>query len=117
MPLTVNAATYAGDTARSPDSYRYLGPAHTHAVKDYIDVKRTAPKPTSVSKGWGKSEVKLTRTLTNGTDSVGDAIVSISTSFPVDAVAAQKELMLTDLGVFLGTATSDLVLVSHKLVH
>jgi hypothetical protein len=115
MALTINAGTYNPDTQRSPDNFRYQGPAHTHTIKDYVDLKRTSPKITATSNGYAKGEVKLTRTLTDGTDSVGDGIVSISVSFPVDAQTSEKELMLTDLSVFLGTTSADDCLISHDI--
>jgi hypothetical protein len=115
MSITLNANAYANDVARSPDSYRYLGPNNTFGTKDYLDTYRTAPKPTPTFSGVGKAEAKLTRTLTDGTDEVGNGIISVSTSFPVDADIAEVEAMITDLGTWLLTSSADDLLIGHEI--
>lgn len=115
MSLTVNAKTYANDVARSPDSYRYLGPSHTFATKDYIDAYRTSPKPTSTFNGVGKAEAKLTRTMTDGTDPVGTGLISVSVSFPADADTTEQATMITDMAVWLATASADNLFTNHEI--
>lgn len=116
MSLTVNALTYNVDTARTPDIQRYNGPSNSFSGKDYIDLKRSAPKPTSTTLGYAKAESKLTRTMTDGTDPVGDGIIYCSVSFPVEATTAQKEAMVTDLATWLLTTAADDALVAHDIV-
>lgn len=115
MSLTINTKAYANDVARAPNIYRYLGPAHTFANKDYVDCYRTSPKPTSTFAGVGKSEIKLTRTVTDGTDEVGDAIASFNVSFPADAATAQLQAVIDDLAAWLATTAADDLLINHEI--
>lgn len=116
MSLTVNALAYANDTSRGPDAFRYLGPANTLSIKDYVDVWRKAPISTSTSAGKGRSLVKLTRTLTDGTVAVGDGILKVETSLPVGATSAQLQAMITDLATWLLTAAADSILIDQEIV-
>jgi len=116
MSLTINALAYANDTSRGPDSFRYLGPNQTLSVKDYADMWRKAPIVTSTSAGKGRSLAKLTRTLTDGTDAVGDGIVKFETSIPADSARAQQEAMIDDLATWLLTAAAKSVLLDHEIV-
>lgn len=115
MSLTINAKAYAFDTQRTPDSVRYSGPDHTLSVKDYTDVKRVAPKPTTTYGGTGKASVKMTRTVTDGTDPVGDGIFEISSSFPRDSATAEQQAFLTDLAAWLATAAATSVFLDHDI--
>lgn len=117
MALTVNAKTYNVDSQRSPDSVRYSGPSNSLSVKDYIDVKRTSPKPTATYAGQGKASVKLTRTCTDGTDDVGTGIFEISSSFPVGSATAELQAFIDDLAAWLATVTADDVFISHDINH
>lgn len=116
MPLTVNTKTYTQDLPLGPDAVPYNGPAHDDDTIDRIIAKRTAPKPTADFAGVGRSEVKLTRTGTDGTNDVGNMIVTINCSFPVDVQASEKELMLTDLAAWLASAEADSVLVTRTIL-
>jgi len=116
MALTVNAGTYTGDTARSPDSYRYLGTANTFSNKDYVDVWRKAPISTSTSDGKGRAFFKLVRTLTDGTDPVDDMILKIEVSVPVGSVTAQQQAVLDDAAAWLATSAADSVLLNQTIV-
>jgi hypothetical protein len=116
MTLSINASTYTGDTARSPDSYRYLGAANTFSNKDYVDVWRKAPIATSTSDGKGRAFIKMTRTLTDGTDAVGDMILKVEVSVPVGAVTAQAQDVIDDIAAWLATAPADSVLLSQQIV-
>lgn len=119
MSLTVNTLTYENDTARTPDSFRYTGPSHTLSNRDYIDVKRVAPKPTADYAGQGKSAVKLTRdmesSVTAGTI-VGGGLLDLSLSVPVESITADQEALINDLGTWLLTAEAKDVLLNHDIV-
>lgn len=115
MTITVNAKSYELDSHRSVNAIRYNGPAHTLAVKDYADAKRTPAKPTADYAGQAKASFKITRTLTDGTDSVGDGIVEISASFPVDSQASEQATMITDLATWAATASADELLSDHDI--
>lgn len=110
MSLTVNAKTYVQDTARTPDSFRYTGPSHDLTDKDMVDLKRVAPKPSSDSEGVGRSECKLTRTATDGTEDLGVMIFNFTSSVPVGTQDADIDAGIDDLAAFAATsAFKDLV--------
>lgn len=117
MALSVNTKSYDLDSYRGSDIARYNGPVHSLSASDYIDVKRTAPKPTSTFAGVGKGSVKLTRNVTDGTDSLGNGILEISTSFPVGASATELQGMIDDLAAWLATAVADDVFISQDITH
>lgn len=106
MSLTVNAKSYVNDTQRTPDSYRYTGPSNDLSTKDYMDLKRTAPKPSGDSLGKARCQVKLTRTMTDGTDPVGDSIFQFDASVPVGSDATEIASALTDLATWLATSAA-----------
>jgi hypothetical protein len=115
MSLTVNTLTYANDVARSPDIYRYLGPNNTYNVDDYIDLYRTAPKPTATFAGVTKGAAKLTRTVTDGTDPVGTGIIETSSSLPVEAARAELEAMIDDHATWLLTSAAKDLLIDREI--
>lgn len=115
MSLTVGALTYTGDTARNPDSFRYLGAANTFSHKDMVDLWRKPPIVTATSQGKGRAFFKLTRTLTNGTIDIGDMILRIEVSVPAGSVFAQQQAVLDDAAAWLATATADTVLLTQKI--
>jgi len=115
MALTVNAKSYDFDTSRSADSVRYLGPSHTFSFKDYIDAWRKAPVVTSTSDGKGRAFCKLTRTVTDGTDPVGDVILRIEISAPAGGDTTEMEACITDMATWLATSSADDMLLSHDI--
>lgn len=117
MSLTLNTKAYAFDTFRSVDWARYLGPAHTLSVKDYLDVKRTAPKPTTTYAGQGKANAKMTRSLTDGatSDIVGDGIFELNSSFPVGSDAAAQQAFLDDFAAWLGSAEATALFINQDI--
>jgi hypothetical protein len=115
MTITVNTKSYDLDNPKTFDSIRYNGPDHTLTVKDYLDTKRVAAKPTATFAGQGKASCKLTRTLTDGTDIVGDALVEISVSFPVASSATEQQTMITDLAVWMATTSADSLFKDHDI--
>lgn len=76
MSLSINAKTYTADSFQK-DIVGYIGTLKTVTVKDDTVLKRTAPKPTTVFSGVGKTSAKLTRTLTltGALTPTGDAIL------------------------------------------
>lgn len=115
MSLTVNAKSYTNDVAQSRDSYRYLGPSHDFTTEDRIDFWRKAPIVTVSSNGKGRAIVKLTRTVTDGTDPVGEAILKIESSFPADGATAELQALLNDLGAWLDGTESTEIFLNHNL--
>lgn len=111
MSITLNTKAYAFDTNVTPDVGRHTGPAQTFAAKDYLDLSRTAPKPTATSAGVARSGAKLTRTLTNATTGeTADAIFKFECSAPAWATTAQLDSLRDDLGdLLIATNGADLV--------
>lgn len=114
MSITVNLDTYSFDSQRSPDHLQYNGPDSTLSVVDRLAVKRTPPKPSGDFLGQGKASVKLTRTVTVGTDT-GTGILEISSSLPVGGTVAQMEAMIDDLAVWLATASAKSALIDQDI--
>lgn len=106
MSLTINAKTYTADSFQQ-NAVGYIGSAKTVSSKDDVVLRRTAPKPTAVFSGVGRTQAKLTRTLTL-TDALtpsGDGIVDINVSIPVGYTAADVDALLNDMGAFLASAS------------
>lgn len=106
MSLSINAKTYNADSF-AKDAVGYIGPLKTVSVKDDTGMKRTAPKVSSAFSGVGRTQAKLTRTLTltGALTPSGDAIVSIDVSVPVGYASADVDALLNDMGAFLASAT------------
>jgi hypothetical protein len=106
MTISVNSKTYTADSFQK-DSVGYTGTGKTVSVKDDVKLARTAPKPTLTFSGVGRTQAKLTRTLTltGALTPSWDAIVSIDVSVPVGYTAADVDTMLNDFGAFLASAT------------
>lgn len=106
MALTINAKTYSADSFQK-DSVGYIGTGKTVTVKDDVKLQRTAPKPTSVFSGLGRTQAKMTRTLTltGALTPTGDAICQIDVAVPVGYTAADIDTLLNDMGSFLASAS------------
>jgi hypothetical protein len=106
MPLTINAKTYTADSF-SKDSVGYIGAAKTVSVMDDVRLARTAPKASASFSGVGRTQAKLTRTLTltGALTSQGNAILSIDVSVPVGFASADVDAMLNDMGAYLASAS------------
>jgi len=107
MSLTINALTYAQDSASGNNAYLYAGPSNTLTVKDVCRLLRVSPKPTASFSGVGKTSAKLTRTLTltGALTPTWDAIIDVQVSVPVGASGANIDSLLNDFGAFLASAT------------
>lgn len=105
MSLTINAKTYSADSYQQ-NIVGYIGSLKTVSVKDDVVLKRTQPKSTPVFSGVGRTQAKLTRTvtLTAALTPTGDAILSIDVSVPVGMASADVDSMLNDMGSFLASA-------------
>jgi hypothetical protein len=105
MSLSINTKTYVGDNF-APDAVGYKGPAHTLSVTDFLLLGRVLPKPTTTFSGVGRTQAKLTRTLTltGALTPTGQAINTINHSIPVGASGTDIDAMLDDMGAFLASA-------------
>lgn len=106
MSLIFNTKTYNADSYQR-DIIGYIGAAKTVTVKDDVQLKRTAPKATDTFSGVGRTQAKLTRTLTltGAKTTSGDAIVSIDVSVPVGYASADVDALLNDFGALLSSAS------------
>lgn len=106
MALTINAKTYTADSFQK-DSVGYIGTAKTVSVKDDVKLARTAPKPTEVFSGLGRTQAKMSRTLTltGAKTATGDAILTIDVAVPVGFAGADVDTLLNDMGAFLSSAS------------
>lgn len=106
MTVSVNAKTYTGNSF-SPNSVAYNGPLKTASVKDDLKLLQTAPKPTAVFSGVGRTSARMTRTLTltGSLTPTGDAVCEINVSVPVGYTAADVDTLLNDMGAFLASAS------------
>lgn len=106
MSLTVNAKTYTADSFQK-DSVGYVGASKTVSVKDDIKLARTAPKSTDSFSGLGRTQAKLSRTLTltGAKTTASDAILSVDVAVPVGFAGADVDAMLNDFGAFVASAT------------
>jgi len=106
MTLSINAKTYTGNLY-SPTSVVYNGPIKTASIKDDVRLGQTAPKPTDVFSGLGRTQAKLTRTLTltGALTTTGDAILTIDVAIPVGFASADVDTLLNDMGAFLASAS------------
>lgn len=106
MSLTINAKVYTADSFQQ-NTVGFIGSLKTVSVKDNVQLKRSAPKPTSLFSGVGKTQAKLTRTitLTGALSPSGEAIVSIDVSVPVGAAGVDVDSLLNDMGSFLSSAS------------
>jgi hypothetical protein len=106
MSLTINAKTYTANSFVG-STIGYYGPLHTVSVKDDYRLAMTAPKPTIVFSGVGRTSGKMTRTatLTGALTPTGEAIAEFTTSIPVGMASADIDTLLNDLGAFIASAT------------
>jgi hypothetical protein len=106
MSLTINAKTYNADSY-SVNYVGYIGSLKTTSVKDDVRLARTAPSATVSFSGVGRTEAKLTRTLTltGALTPAADAIVQISVQVPVGFAGADVDSLLNDMGSFLASAS------------
>lgn len=106
MSLTINAKTYTADSFGT-SAVGYIGSLKTVTVKDDVSLRRTAPKATAVFSGVGRTQAKMTRTLTltGALTPQGEALVDISVSVPVGFASADVDSLLNDMGAFLASAS------------
>lgn len=106
MSLVFNAKTYNADSYQK-DQIGYIGALKTVSVKDDLKLSRTQPKPTETFSGLGRTQCKLTRTLTltGAKTTAGDAILTIDVAIPVGYTAADVDAVLNDMGALLSSAS------------
>lgn len=105
MTIIFNTKTFTADSFQK-DSVGYIGALKTVTTKDDLKLQRTAPKPTDVFSGLGRTQAKLTRTLvlTGAKTTAGDAIVSIDVAIPVGYASGDVDTLLNDTGALLSGA-------------
>lgn len=116
MSITFNTKTYTADSFQK-DQVGYIGAVKTVTVKDDLKLSRSAPKPTAVFSGVGRTVAKLTRTLTltGSLTPTGDAIIEVSVSVPVGYTAADVDALLNDMGALVSGADMKTHVKSQKV--
>lgn len=106
MSLVFNTKTYTADSF-GVNAVGYNGAAKTVSIKDDLALKRTLPKPTTVFSGVGRTEAKMTRTvtLTGALTPSGDAILAVNVSVPVGMASADVDALLNDMGALVSSAS------------
>lgn len=105
MSLTFNTKTYDFDSnLGSPDAARYTGPNHSFAGRDLLDLRRSWPKATADYPGNAKTQSKLVRQMTDGTNPVGEAIVKVDFQYPATAATAEVDALVDDLASLVALA-------------
>ncbi len=101
MSITLNTLVYSEDAALNPNMVRHTGPDASFQSKDYIDLSRTAPKPSANSAGVARARVKRTKTVTLADASTADAIITVDFTFPVGMAEADADALRDDVGDYL----------------
>lgn len=115
MPITISTKTYNFDTNVTPDSAKYIGPAHTATVKDYCLLKRTAPKPVKGFNGMVRAQEKTVKSVV--IDGVTrDLIADTNYSYPVGTLAADVTALRTDHASLISNATVSQPLVDNSKI-
>lgn len=110
MTITVNTKAYAFDTNTTPDIGRHNGPGQNFQTKDYLDLRRTAPKANGDFLGVARSSAKFVRTVTLASGQKADAIAEVSFSIPVGMSKADVDSIRDDIGdLAISTSGDDLV--------
>lgn len=115
MTITVNTKAYAFDTNTTPDIGRHNGPSQTFQVKDHLDLKRTAPKPSGDFDGVARASAKFVRTVTLASGETADAIAEAYFSIPVGMAEADVDSLRDDLGDFLISSNGDDLVYKHDI--
>lgn len=118
MTLAVNAKTYTADSF-AKDSVQYIGPGKTVSVKDDLKLARQAPKGNAVFSGVGRTEAKLTRTLTltGALTPSWEMILGINVSVPVGFTAADVDTALNDMGAYLASASFKTLVKTQQIAY
>lgn len=106
MSLSINAKTYTADSFQK-DAVGYIGTAKTVSIKDDVKLARTAAKSTETFSGLGRTQAKMSRTLTltGAKTPTGDIILTIDVATPVGAASGDVDSVLNDMGSFLASAS------------
>lgn len=115
MTITVNTKAYAFDTNPTSDRGRHVGPNSNFATKDYLDLARTAAKPTATFAGVARSSAKFVRTVTLADGTKADAIAEASFSVPVGMAEADVDSLRDDLGDLLIAQNGDDLVWKHDI--
>lgn len=117
MTITVNTKAYDQDST-GIDVVGYRGPAHTFSMKDYLQLKRVAPKSSSSFAGVSRVTAKFSRTVVLNSDptKTAEAIVEVTTSLPVGMAEADIDSIRDDMGDFLLLQPADDLFLKQDLM-
>lgn len=116
MSLIFNTKTYTAD-AFEKDTVGYIGSAKSVTIKDDLKLTRAAANPSATFSGQGKSEAKLTKTLTltGAKTPTGDIILKCQVFSPVGAAGADIDSALNDFGALISGADVKTFVKSQKI--
>lgn len=113
MTITVNTKAYTLDNV-SGNTARFLGPAHSFQAVDSITFTRTAPKPVKGFAGVARAAVKLTRTVSTGTDTTAPLVLGGDVhAIPVGAAQADIDAALSDYAALVASADVKTFVAKH----
>jgi len=115
VTITVNTKAYAFDTNPTPNSGRHQGPAATHSVKDYLDLKRQEAKPNGTFAGVSRASAKFVRTVTLGDGSKAIATAEVNFAIPVGMAEADVDSIRDDLGDLTISSNGDDLVWKQKI--
>ncbi|DAD52335.1 TPA_asm: coat protein [ssRNA phage SRR7473382_4] len=115
MTITVNTRVYTLD-GNAENLAKYVGPAASSTVKDFMLLKRQPARPTADFAGVNRVTFKVVKTLTLQNSSVWDAIVEVNASIPVGATEADVDLIRDDVADGLLTANIDSLFWSQRII-
>lgn len=117
MAITLNTLAYDQDSFVSNNKVLYTGPSHDFSNKDTLSLGRTAAKPTTDFAGVARSEVKRTKTVVLNGDSAttAEAIVTLTTSFPVGMLETDADSLVNDVSDFGLAANGNSLYWGHDI--
>lgn len=113
---TISTKTYTFDTNPTPESARYVGPASTASTKDFILLKRIAPKPTKDFAGVVRSVEKTVKSVViNGL--TRDCVAETYFNYPVGTDAGTVTALRTDHSNLVACAATQTLVDNAKIMY
>lgn len=114
MALTISTKTYSYDTNPTPDSARYTGPAQTATVKDFVLLKRQAPKAVVGFAGVARASEKTVKSVV--IDGVTrDMIAETFFGYPVGTPQVEITALRVDHSSLLANAATQTLVDNAKI--
>jgi len=107
MSLTINTKTYnQGLQLASNNGFNFKGPNHSETSNEYVQLISTPATKSSTSNGKTKSNLRMVRGATDGTDILSyDMIANVQISVPVGVDSSELSNFIADLKDAVNSAT------------